>query len=74
MAKTPITEREIHTYVCVSDPDRGAIAVIDGWNWMFEAESPFKAHRKADEWRKQAIRNDKLIPKLRKRELLGEEV
>lgn len=73
MAKAlPITAREIHTWTAFSDPEKPCIAMIEGWPMIFYGATPMKAHRAADTWRKNAIKDDKLIPKLRKAEMLGE--
>lgn len=72
MANTPITERQIHVYSCVTDPARKCVSIIDGWPMIFKGETPLRARKAADEWRREAVRNDKLIPKLRKMEMLGE--
>lgn len=73
MAKPPpITERPIHTWTAFSDPEKPCIAMIEGWPMLFYGPTPMRAHKNADDWRREAVRNDKLIPKARKAELLGE--
>lgn len=61
MPKTPLTEREIHVYTCMTDPSRKALAVIDGWNMNFYGDTPLKARNAADAFRKEAVANDKLM-------------
>jgi hypothetical protein len=68
----PITERPIHVYTCLSDPTRKCVALIDGWPMVFRGETPMQAKRAADEWRREAVANDKMLTKARKAELLGE--
>ena len=70
--RIPITEREIHTWTPFNNSSKPCVAMIEGWPMVFYGSTPMKAHMAADVWRKEAIRNDKLIPKLRKAEMLGE--
>lgn len=72
MSKIPITERAIHVYTCLTDPERKPIAMIDKWPMVFKGETPMRARKAADDWRREAVRADKLIPKARKAEMLGE--
>lgn len=72
MARLQITERPIHVYTCMTDPARTPVAIIDGLNMIFRAETPMKAKRAADEWRREALAKDKLVSKAKKAELLGE--
>lgn len=67
----PITERPIHVYTCLSDPERKCVAIIDGLPMIFKGDSPMRAKRAADEWRQKAVRDDKLLTKVKKEELLG---
>lgn len=70
----PITERAIHVYTCLSDPTRKCVALIDGWPMIFKGDTPLHAKRVADDWRRDAIRNDKALSKAKKAQLLGEDV
>lgn len=73
MAKViPITQREIHVYTCLTQPDRKPMAIIDGCPWLFHAETPMRARKNADDWRREMVRQDKLIPAKTKAEWLGE--
>ncbi|MFG6524452.1 hypothetical protein [Sulfitobacter sp. M23508] len=70
-AVTPITQRAIHTYTC-TDLTKPALAIIDGCPWLFYDPSPLRAKKKADEWRRDMVRQDKLIPAKTKAQWLGE--
>lgn len=69
----PITEREIHVYTCLSDPTRKCVAMIENWPMVFKGETPMKARRNADDWRREAVRNDKAMSRAKKAQLLGED-
>lgn len=74
MAKLPITERPIHVYTCMTDPNRKCIAQIDGISMIFKGGTPLAAKKVANDWRREAVRNDKTLSDARKSELLGEPV
>lgn len=74
MSKKPITERPIHVYTCLSDPSRKCVALIDGWPMIFKGETPMKAKRVADDFRREAILNDKAMTREQKSRILGEDV
>lgn len=72
MGKVPFTQRKIHVYTCASDATRKPIAMINGWPMVFTGDTPMRAKKAADDWRRDAVSIDKLITKARKVELLGE--
>lgn len=67
-----ITERNIYVYTCVNDPKRKCVALIDGLPMIFKGDTPMQAKRVADDWRRKAVRNDKLLSDEKKAEILGE--
>lgn len=71
--KIPITDRAIHVYLCMTDSSRKPIAMISGCNMVFRGETAMLARRAADEWRREAVRKDKLLSAARKAEILGED-
>lgn len=71
--KVPITERAIHVYLCMTDSTRKPIAMINGFGMVFRGETAMQARRAADEWRREAVRKDKLLSAERKKEILGED-
>lgn len=72
MTKQSITERPIHVYTCMTDPNRKCVALIDKLPMIFKGDTPMKAKQVADEWRREAVRTSKTISKARKAEILGE--
>ncbi len=73
MAKVHILQQPIHVYTCMTDPTRRCLAMINGFSGMiFKGDTPIKAKKAAEEWRREAVRNDKLISAERKAEMLGE--
>lgn len=74
MARSPITERKINVYSCINDPSLMPIAVIEGLPWIFRGETPIKARKLADEWRRNAVRTDKMLSRAQKSKLLGDVV
>ncbi|MCG7574881.1 hypothetical protein MHM39_15015 [Phaeobacter sp. CNT1-3] len=71
--KIPITDRTIHVYLCMTDSSRKPIAMIDGYHFVFKGDTAMQARRAADEWRREAVRKDKLLSAERKKEILGED-
>ena len=69
---TPVIHRGIKVFSCVNDPSAPAVALIDGFPLIFRGATPMQAKRNADEWRRKATADDKLIPSNLKREWLGE--
>lgn len=72
--KIPITDRAIHVYRCMTDSSRKPIAMIEGYHFVFKGETAMQARRAADNWRREAIHNDKALSAERKAEILGEDV
>lgn len=71
-SRVPITERPIHVYTCLTDETRSPIAMIEGWPMVFTGPTPMRVRKVADDWRREAVSMDKLIPKAKKAALLGE--
>ena len=69
---TPVIHREINVFTCLNDPTRSPIAMIDGFPMIFTGQTPFRARKSADDWRRKATQGDKLIPAHMKAEWLGE--
>lgn len=72
MAKYIITEQPIDVYTCVNDPTRTCTAVIRGWPMMFQGATPMRARKVADDWRRNAVLDDKLLTTAQKAAMLGE--
>ena len=66
----PLTERPIHVYTCMTDPNRKPVAMIEGIAMVFEAPTPLQAKKAAADWAAAAIEKDKLLSKAKKRVLL----
>jgi hypothetical protein len=58
----------------MKDPSRKPIAMIEGFPMTFKGDTPMQVRRKADEWRRRIVQQDKLLTKAQKAELLGEDV
>ncbi|WP_213546408.1 hypothetical protein [Vannielia litorea] len=52
MAKVKLTELPIHVYTCMTDPQRPPVAMIGNLHFVFRGETPMKARKAADDWRK----------------------
>lgn len=63
----PFKDREINIYTCLTNPAKPCVALIDGFPMIFEAPTPLKARKLAEDWRTEAIRQDKLRPARRKK-------
>lgn len=70
--KRTAMDRPIHVYTCVNDPEQKCIALIEGISMIFRGDTPMKARKVADAFRRDAIANDKLLTRARKAELLGQ--
>lgn len=68
---TPVIHRQINVYACVNDPSLKPIALIEGFPMIFTGETPMKARSAADNWRRKATADDKLIPASMKANWLG---
>lgn len=64
----PFKDREINIYTCLTNPSRPCLALIDGFPMIFEGPTPMKVRKMAEDWRKEAIKQDKLIPRVKKRD------
>jgi hypothetical protein len=57
----------------MTDSSRKPITMIDGYHFVFKGDTAMQARRAADEWRREAVRKDKLLSAERKKEILGED-
>lgn len=67
-----LMDATIHVYTCMTDPSRRPIAVIGDMDRHFKGDTPMKARKKADKWRREHVRTDKRLTTEQKAELLGE--